>query len=93
MVPNGGMMRPDGTNKPVYDELSAVRKQLVPGKANSPAAGNARDAKRRPQAAGAKTLDRRPRVPAVIAQHRTCSSGNRPVASEPSSSRCGCFRA
>jgi hypothetical protein len=28
MVPHGGIMRNDGTTKPVYDELSAVRKQL-----------------------------------------------------------------
>jgi hypothetical protein len=43
MVPNGGMVRPDGTTKPVYDELSAVRKQLVPGaKAASPAGGKRR---------------------------------------------------
>jgi hypothetical protein len=28
-VPNGGMIRADGTVKPVYEELSAVRRQLV----------------------------------------------------------------
>jgi GH35 family endo-1,4-beta-xylanase len=40
MVPNGGMVRPDGTTKAVYEELSAVRKQLVPGaKSTSPAGG------------------------------------------------------
>jgi hypothetical protein len=36
-VPSGGLLRTDGAHKPVYDELSAVRKQLVPGKANPPA--------------------------------------------------------
>ena len=39
MVPSGGLLRADGTTKPVYDELSAVRKQLVHGKASPASAG------------------------------------------------------
>jgi len=34
VVPNGGMIRADGTLKPVYQELSEVRRQLVSGRGN-----------------------------------------------------------
>lgn len=40
VVPHGGVLRQDGSAKPIVDELLAVRRQLMPGKPSH--AGNAR---------------------------------------------------